>query len=178
MNETTRADRWPAPHNGGDWWSRSDRDIGTADYGSNYLWDVRIRLQVRIVDGVITDARCHVEDMDSDPIEDVIAQSIANFLKGKTPTDAIRYSRAAPTDRTWWDRVEAVKTGQLDATSHPADLMWSVSFAEDATRAALTDWATKAAGRTPLLPLPKKPAQPPPWRRLLRRIPFLKGLGL
>lgn len=175
MNETTRADRWPAPHNGGDWWSRSDRDVGTADYGSNYLWDVRVRLQVRIIDGVIADARCHVEDEDSAGIEPVIAASIANFLKGKTPMTAIDFSRAAPPPpRTHWSREEEVRNGALDATSHPADLMWSVSFADDAARLALADWAAKEPGRTALLP----PAPPPPpkapslWRRFLRWLDY------
>lgn len=176
MNETTRADRWPAPHNGGDWWARSDRDVGTADYGSNYLWDVRVRLQVRIIDGAIADARCHVEDMDSAPIEEVIAQSIANFLRGKTPAAAVDFARTVPPNRTWWDRIEAVKSGQLDATAHPADLMWSASFAEDAARIALADWATKAPGRTALLPQP--PPAPPRsrprslWQRFLHWLDY------
>lgn len=175
MNETQRADKWPAPANGGDWWSRSDRDVGTADYGSNYLWDVRVRLQVRIVDGVIADARCHVEDLDSEPLESVIAASIANHLREKPVGIADVFTRAEPPPpRTWWDRTEAVKAGQLDATSHPADLMWSVSFAEDATHLALADWATKGPDRTALLPKRPDPAaaRPSLWQRFLRWIDY------
>jgi len=179
MQECSDVSGWPKPQSG-DWLDPSDPDVGTADHGSNYLWDVRVRLQLRIRDGVIAEARCHVEDQDSDGLEEVIAASIAKHLAGKIPASAADYSRPAPpAPRTSWSREEAVRTGELDCTSHPADLMWSVSFAEDATRAALTDWAAKSPERAALLPAPKpSPPRPPLMRRLLRRIPFLRGFGI
>ena len=177
MNEDVS--RWPLPYAGDGWLDPSDDEVGTADFGSNYLWDVRVRLQVRVVDGVIADARCHVEDQDSEGLEPSIALAIANHLRGRTPRVATDFARAAPPPpRAASSREEAVRTGEFGPTSHPADLMWSTSFAEDAARAALHDWASKAPGRDALLPPMPVASQPTLVTRILRRIPFLRGLGL
>ncbi|HTM67721.1 MAG TPA: hypothetical protein VL426_00320 [Candidatus Binatia bacterium] len=180
MQEGITIAQWPAPHAGG-WFDPEDPDVGTADHGSNFLWDVRIRLQVRVRDGHIAEARCHVEDQDSPGLEKIIAGSIAGHLAGKPVRSAADFSRPSPpTARMSWSREEAVRTGELDARSHPADLMWSARFAEDATRAALADWASKAPGRAALLPAPA-PRPLPKARivtRILRRFPFLRGLGI
>lgn len=179
MQERNDVSGWPKPQ-AGNWLDPSDPDVGTADYGSNYLWDVRVRLQLLVRDGVIAEARCHFEDWDSKGLEEVIAASIANHLVGKATMIAQDYSRPAPPPlRANWSREEAVRNGEFDGTSHPGDLMWSVSFAEDATRAALADWAAKSPDRAAMLPAPKPlPQSPSLARRLLRRIPFLRGFGI
>ncbi|HTK04987.1 MAG TPA: hypothetical protein VL500_05355 [Candidatus Eisenbacteria bacterium] len=178
MQDRNDMARWPRPQ-AGDWFDPDDPEVGTADFGSNYLWDVRVRLQVRVRDGAITEARCHVEDQDSMGIEDVIAASIANHLVGKPIMSAADCSRPDPPPlRTNWSREEAVRAGEFDGRSHPGDLMWSVSFAEDATRFALADWASKSPDRPALLPLPKEAPKTPFVRRVLRRIPFLRGFGI
>lgn len=171
--------RWPSAQ-GGVWLDPADPDVGSADFGSNSLWDVRILLQVRVRDGVIADARCTYEDRDSQGLEEVIAAAIAHHLVGKATNAAHDVSRPkAPPLRAAWSREEAVRTGELGPTSHPADLMWHAGFVSDAVRAALADWASKASGRDGFLPPPPAPPpRPSLLRRLLRRSAFLRGLGV
>jgi hypothetical protein len=146
---------WPPPHGADDWWGIEDGDIGTADFTSEYLWYVRIRLQVRIADGRIVDARCLVQDADFAERDAEAAEAIVVFLRGRTVAGALTF--ADP-------------------------IMWSPTMAIEAIAHALHDWAVKggSARFDALPPFPKacEPYEPPLARRILRRIPFLRGLGL
>jgi hypothetical protein len=151
------------PHGGSAWFDPSAPDVGTGDIGSQYLWDVRIRLQLRLADGVIVDARCHTADDDSaygpggsPDLEALISKAIAGHVIGKTPRAALDLSGPPrPAD------------GRLPDPPHPAQVMWHAGFAEDAIRDALADWAAKDPSRASLVPAPP----PPPRKRgFLRRL--------
>lgn len=151
--------RWPPPHGGDAWWDIRDDAIGTADFRSTYFWDVRIRLQVRIEDGVIIDALCLTEDSEDigpEPKgEDRMSAAITGFLKGKTFAEALTF--ADP-------------------------IMWCPSMAVDAVKMALRNWAMKGGGprfeQLPPLPPEPEPYRFPLWQRVLRRFAFFRGLGL
>lgn len=204
------------PHTADDWWPVEHPDVGSADIGSNYLWDVRIRLQIKVrqeswlacpreckasgyprdaVEGqrcaecglvvarilaqTIIDARCLVEDSDSQDLESAISASIVNFLKDKAVEASLDFSGPPPAYANAWERQAAAREGRLTGTAHPKDVMWHVGFAEDAVKAALRDWARKDPTNRPLLLAAwseEEVPRPPLWRRVASRIPLLRNL--
>lgn len=150
---------WPPPHGAEDWWNSRDDSVGTADFrSSSSFWEVRIRLQIMIADDVITAACCLVEDSEAADAETETATALAvlSFLKDKTLAEAITFD----------DR----------------GAMWCPSMVADAVRTAIHDWAAKRGperfARLPPLPPDSPPYRYPLWQRVLRRIPFFRGLGL
>ncbi|HSD12596.1 MAG TPA: hypothetical protein VLC10_03490 [Patescibacteria group bacterium] len=185
-----------APHNAKRWWDPADLTVGTGEASNSYLFQRRVRIQLEIAsrakcpscgaDGLepplrtygrrcdrcdsrlgerdavdtIADVRCWLENEDLSlargglDLEQALSIEVVGRLKGGTLSDAA----AATFD---------------DSEGQP-------TLIEDAVRAALRDWAAKFGGRDARLPpLPEPETYRPPLAvRILRRIPFFRGIGL
>lgn len=185
-----------APHNAKRWWDPADITVGTGETSNSYLFHCRVRIQLEIAsralcpgcgaddhepplrsygrrcercdsrlgerDAVdaIADVRCWIEYDENlalspgDDPERALSLEVVENLKGKTIADA--------------------------AAATFEDAFVQRTFIEDAIRAALKDWAGKFGGREARLPPMPEPERyrPPLAVRLLRRIPFFRGLGI
>ncbi len=182
------------PHNADDWWPQDDPAVGTADIGSNYLWDVRVRLQLKIEEswylactGCCTGCGYPRDPAEGQPcaccgrpIHRIVRHTIVDArchvedddANGPEPDISAAIVAFLKGRETW--RALDLKNNEPPpdpGVPRPMDVMWHVGFAEDAVKEALRDWAEKDPRKRPL-PEGAEP-DPPPGRTLGR---WLRGL--